>query len=429
MQYTNGKNAKLIKIHNRTLVLRIIQQHENISRKAIAGLAGLTQAAITNITQYLLNQGLIVEQEIESPKASSGRKPIGLVINKAKYKILSLYLGRFCLEGAIFDLAGNLLSKHVCQPGILTTDNDMLIKNLIAYIHELIASEHLDVQQILGIGIAAPGPINAEHGVLRGMSEERKARVGQRYLVPFDWSNVPLKAALQKEFGVRVFVDNNANVAALAESWFGQGIGVNNLVLYSIGMGIGAGVIIDGMLYRGEDDVVAEIGHITADLNGPQCICGNIGCLELYASFAQAVPEYRELTKDRLIAGGTGAEPVQTMLDQVEKLFQAAYAGDPVAMAVIKKRTKFLGIGAVSLANLFSPECIVIAPNDMGDVDLNLLIEDLQESVRARAFSVIADKVRIVQSQLKHNIHLYGGLALVLQDFFQTFPTHADEMS
>ena len=418
MRYTDGKNAKLIKIHNRALVLKIIQQKGNISRKNIAAITGLTQATITKITRNLLEQGLILEQHgRDETGSSSGRKPIGLIINRKKYKIISVAVGRQTLKCAVSDLAGNLICKQEQCKNILNSGRDGILQEIIVGIKDIIQREQLDLQHVLGIGISAPGPINAQDGILLGTKEKRRLSPNVHHLAPFDWRNIPLKKVVQNEFGVEVFADNDANISALAESWFGNGIGVDNFVLYSIGVGIGAGVIIDSMLYRGEDDVVAEIGHTTIDFDGPQCICGNFGCLELYADFSGMVVEYQNALN------APAGKHWKTFREGMEYLFNAAYRGDSVALELIEKKSKFLSIGAVSLANIFSPECLIVASNDLGEIDLRLITDKLQTSVKERAFSTIADKVTVIQSKLGNDIHLYGGVALVLQDFFQMLPT------
>ncbi|MDY0095837.1 MAG: ROK family transcriptional regulator [Candidatus Vecturithrix sp.] len=406
MQNANGKNAKLIKIHNRSLALRIIQQNSGISRKDIATLTGLTQATITKITRDLLEQGLIQETDNEDTSTSSGRKPIGLTINREKYKIIAVYAGRRTLKSALFDLAGNLLYQHECQVSMLNQDSRTIVQAVKECIQKILQGYPLTLSDVLGIGVSAPGPINAQKGILLGSGETGRTTSSA---APFDWRDVPIKQAIQEQFGIQVFADNDANVSALAESWFGYGVGVSNFVLYSIGVGIGAGVIIDGMLYRGEDDVVAEIGHITVDAHGAQCICGNFGCLELYGSFADLVCQYQKAAAD-------------TSLSSIESLFQAAGSGYASARSLIQQKAHYLGIGAVSLANIFSPEYVFVAPNDIDDVDLSMIVAELQESVKKRAFSVIANKVTVLPSKLGKDIHLYGGVALVLQDFFQMLP-------
>jgi glucokinase len=228
---------------------------------------------------------------------------------------------------------------------------------------------------------------------------------------PFDWRDVHLTQHIQGALGVKVFVDNDANISALGESWFGAGMGVPNFVLYSIGLGTGAGVIIDGMLYRGDADVVAEIGHVTIDRNGERCLCGNIGCLEMYAEFSQMLR--------RVPGGGAGPVPSgQELVERIRTVFRDAAAGDPAAREVLAEQGRILGIGAVTLANIFSPELIIVSGNDIGDLDLSPLIAEMQECVRQRAFSVASDTVRVVPSQLGRDITLYGGVSLVLQDFF-----------
>ena len=202
----------------------------------------------------------------------------------------------------------------------------------------------------------------------------------------------------------------------MGESWFGAGVGIDNFVLYSIGIGIGSGVIIDGMLYRGEDDVVSEIGHITIDYKGPKCICGNVGCLEIYAGFRRLVENYRATG----LAEGKSppAMDYASVVKEIETVFERAAKGERAAKRAVEEIGRFLGIGAVSLANIFSPECIIISGNDTGNADLGILVPMLQESVRQGAFSVIANKVKVFNSRLGQDARIYGGVALVLQDFF-----------
>ncbi|MBE3065565.1 MAG: ROK family protein, partial [Spirochaetes bacterium] len=199
-------------------------------------------------------------------------------------------------------------------------------------------------------------------------------------------------------------------------SWFGAGVGVSNLVVYMIGIGTGAGVIIDGMLYRGEDDVVSEIGHVTIDFKGPQCRCGNIGCLELYSNFHNIIDGYARRTGSAAAAARElGNEEASARINEI---FRRAGEGEEAAREVLCAHGQVLSVGAVTLANTFSPEMIIVSANDLGDLDLSILVAEIQDAVRRRAFSVIADKVKVVPSTLGKDVTLYGGIALVLQDFF-----------
>lgn len=409
----HGTNSKLIKIQNQSLVLNVIQQNDRISRKDIAALTGLTQATITNITNKLLNYGLVVEAGKDKNPNRTGRKAILLSINKERYNIISIYIGRHILQGAISDLSGTLIYTKELHAGIIYGSVKNFSDELVNFIHSLIDESHANEEDILGIGLSAPGPINAQNGVFLQMTNHKK---GHTSPAPFDWSNIPVKEIIQKEFNFKVFADNEANVLALAERWFGNGIGIDNFVLYSIGVGIGSGVIIDGMLYRGEDDVVSEIGHITIDYRGKECICGNIGCLEHYASLRTLVTKYYERT------GGEYEkelhDPNFNVIPHLEKIFRLALNGESLATELIRETGEFLGIGAVSLANIYSPELIILSGNDAGDIGLEVFLEQTQNAIKKRAFSVIADKVMVTTSKLGRFNHLYGGVALVLQDYF-----------
>ena len=412
-----GRNLKLVKIHNRALVLRIIQQNEMISRKEISRLTGLTPAAITMITNTLLGLDLILESGKDTRGGSSGRKQIFLSINRQKHKIIAINLGRSLVQGAVCDLAGNILHKSERYLRLIQ-DNELVVDKLeervVGMIRDLIRKFNIDAVSLLGISIAAPGPLNAERGIVRGSN---RLEDGKRSPAPFDWRDVHLKQAVQREFGVNVFVDNDANISALGESWFGGGVGVSNLVVFMVGTGTGAGVIIDGMLYRGEDDVVSEIGHVTIDFKGPVCRCGNIGCLELYSNFHNIIDAYARR------AGTRPSLPARKMTNEqasarIKEIFSAAGADDAVAREVLREHGQVLSVGAVTLANTFSPEMIIVSANELGDIDLSILLEEIRDAVRQRAFSVIADKIKIVGSTLGKDVTLYGGIALVLQDFF-----------
>jgi N-acetylglucosamine repressor len=401
-----GTNAKLVKVHNRALVLRIIQQREMISRKDIAALTGLSPAAITLITNSLLEQSLIVETGTGSVPGASGRKPIFLSINKERRKILTVSVGRGLTQGAVCDLSGRIITRTV-ENRSLISGNHLAVRDpgaeILSFLNKIMREEQVGVDQVLGVSIAAPGPLNAREGTRSGVDRSE----GGGDAAPFDWRDVHVRDYVEDALGVNVFVDNDANISALGESWFGAGLGVPNFVLYAVGLGTGAGVIIDGMLYRGDADVVAEIGHVTIDRNGERCPCGNIGCLELYAGFSRM-----------LRRAGRVPESPEALMEGIRGVFRAAEAGDEAARSALAEQGGILGIGAVTLANIFSPELIIVSGNDLGDLDLTPVIAEMQESVRRRAFSVAADSVQVVPSVLGRDITLYGGIALVLQDFF-----------
>ena len=414
MKQNLGRNSKLIKIHNRGLVLKKILQNCMISRKEIAEETGLTQAAITKIVNILMDQGLVVEKAIEVEYRSTGRQPIGLCLNTAFYRIASVEIGRSGITAALLDLSGNVLNRMIEDATASGLDYSTLPVKIPEMLSVLFAESRVTDNQILGIGISAPGPINK-----RADKKERAETGGlieKKHEPPFDWRDLPVIESIENKFSIPVFADNSGNISALAEGWFGQGKELLNFVQYTVGLGIGAGVILDGYLYRGDDDVVSEIGHVTVDLNGPVCICGNIGCFEGYANFKNILTDYYR--RAGIEARSWDTEPNETVVNEINAIWKMAVEGDETALESVRWLANYLGIGAVSITNIFSPECIILSSNDVGDLNLSIITDLIEGYIKKHAFAAVAERVSVIPSRLGRNINLLGAEALVLQELF-----------
>jgi glucokinase len=226
------------------------------------------------------------------------------------------------------------------------------------------------------------------------------------------WVDVPLGDIIHKRFKVDTFLVNDASAAALGEYRFGVGRGVKNLVLFTLGTGIGGGIIADGKLYLGAVGGAAEFGHMTIDANGPRCGCGNTGCLEMLASgtaiAGDAVRHINKGEKSSLL------DMVGGKLEDInaEVIGRVARNGDLLARDVIARAAYYLGIGMVNIVNIFNPEMIVIGGGmaELGD----MLIEPGRRMVAERAFSISARLVRIVIAQLGNEAGVYGAAAFTL---------------
>ena len=414
MNRNRGRNSKLIKIHNRALVLKKILQNCMISRKEIAEQSGLTQAAITKIVNALIEQGFVVEKSLEIENRSTGRQPIGLCMNNEFYRIASVEIGRSGIKTAIMNLSGEFLCRKVEDKTATGLDYSTLPVKIPEILNALFSENNLKKDQILGIGISAPGPINRSSD--KKNSADNSIETEKKHEAPFDWRDLPVVESVEKHFKIPVFADNSGNISALAEGWFGQGKDLLNFVQYTIGLGIGAGVILDGLLYRGDDDVVSEIGHITVDINGPICICGNVGCLETYANFKNILTDYYQRAglppRDWSIAAN------ETVVSEITSVWEKAVNGDKYALDSVNWLAKYLGVGAVSITNIFSPESIIISSNDVGELDLSIIAPLIEEYIQKHAFAAISDHVRVIPSLLGMNINLLGAEALVLQELF-----------
>jgi glucokinase len=247
-------------------------------------------------------------------------------------------------------------------------------------------------------------PIVAASIMVPGTVDTKNASVVQAPNLP-SLSNFPLKAVLEDRLGWPVVLENDANAAAVGEMWLGAARGCRDVVSVTLGTGVGGGVILDGELWRGAHGSAGEIGHTTVDpFSGLQCKCGNVGCLELFASATAIVRMTREnlarfpdsvLHRDELTA---------------EVVYDAGRAGDELALSVFKKFGTYLGIGLANLINIVDPEIIVIAGGAVNG--WSLFASYMQQEVDERAVRATAQQVKIAAAQCGDNAGLLGAARL-----------------
>lgn len=280
------------------------------------------------------------------------------------------------------------------HPTVAEEGVDSVINRLISSARQIITSYGITLPQLCGISLAAAGAVDSLRGIIT-LSPNLPG-----------WRDIPLGSIIEERLGIRAWLLNDANAAAMGEHQFGAGRGVDNLICLTIGTGIGGAIIIDGKLYTGVCGSAGEIGHMTIEVNGPRCECGNIGCLETLASGRAIARE----VKKRLSAGGRSSltEAVAGKTEDItaEVVARAAQNGDALANGVIKDVANYLGVGMVNLVNIFNPEVIIVGGGvaSMGD----LLLEPVRQVVRERAFPVSAAAVRIVTTELGNDAGLLG---------------------
>jgi len=276
-----------------------------------------------------------------------------------------------------------------------------VIDRILSAIDHILGLVNLDSSKLHSISLAAAGAIDLDKGLVT-LSPNLPG-----------WHNIPLRDIVKEKHGVDTFLINDASAAALGEHHFGAGRGVNNLVLLTLGTGIGGGIIINGKLYSGPRGSAGEIGHATIDVNGPRCSCGNVGCLEMLASGTAIAQE-----AIRRISQGERSS-LTKILDgkagniTAEAVGVAAKNGDSLALEVISKAATYLGVAMVNLVNIFNPEMIIIGGGmaQMGD----LLLDTARQVVKERAFPLSAQAVRIVTAQLGDNAGVLGAAVFARQ--------------
>src|SRR5688572_7885679 len=258
---------------------------------------------------------------------------------------------------------------------------DRIVRMIDTVITETMAQTGAKREDMIGIGVGSPGPLDRERGIVVTTPN-------------LGWTNFPLRDAIQERTRLPVRIDNDANCATLGEWWLGAARGASNVIGMTIGTGIGGGIILGGRLYHGSSDVAGEIGHATIDITGRRCKCGNYGCLEAYASGPSIADRAREALggdENATMIRMAGGDPARITAATV---YEAAKKGDDTALDVVRETSRFLGAGIANLLNIFNPEVVVIAGGvtQAGDT----LFAPLRREVKKRAFKPAVDACEIV---------------------------------
>ncbi|NPV53920.1 MAG: ROK family transcriptional regulator [Firmicutes bacterium] len=398
----SGSNMSDVRGVNRSIVFEAIRNLGPISRSEIAVMTKLTPTTITKIVNELLRERLIMESGKEG-NPGPGRNRILLRLNPKAAYVVGVGFDRTGITTAVTDLDAHVVSG----PEVRISAGREVVSplDLMASIRNAIHLSKVDRQKIIGIGVAAPGPLDVARGIIESPPNLK------------GWTGVKLREMVEDEFGVPMYLENDANACALAERWFGCATNVSNFVYIRTTSGIGGGVFIGGELYRGETGGAGEIGHITIDINGPRCECGNRGCVELYASTS--------LIMRRVINAIQGGQTtrIADFLDthsesgglSLEMIGKAAREGDEFAKQVISEVAGALGVAAVNAVNLFNPELVVFG-GELSDAWDDLLIRPIAEIVRDRGWGDSARIVRVVRGALGKEALIIGAATMAIRE-------------
>jgi glucokinase len=311
--------------------------------------------------------------------------------------VIAVDIGGTKIMGALFSGDGRMLAIKVL-PTLAQEGVEPAIERLCSMINEILSGNNISPSQLGAICVASAGAVDTVRGVVETASPHLPG-----------WTDVALADIVEKQTGVATYLINDANAAALGEQRYGVGKGIKNLVLLTLGTGIGGGIIIDGKLYLGTHTTAGELGHMTVAANGPGCGCGNIGCLEVFASGKAIADNARERVrngeKSSLVSSADGK------LDKItsEMVGKAAQSGDKLSQDVIAKAAYYLGVGLVNIVNAFDPEMVIIGGgmSALGD----MLIGPGRRMVEAQAFSKSARKTPVVIGQFGDKAGVYGAAA------------------
>jgi predicted NBD/HSP70 family sugar kinase len=374
-----------------TTILRLIWEAAPLSRADIARRLEVSRSTVSEIVEALLPTGLI--EEAGTGESRGGRRPIVLRFRDDAYTLLGVDVGASHVSVVAMNLRGTVRVWQTRPHGV--QDDPAGTRTLVQALCDACLSViDLQASPLIGIGVALPSPIDPRH-------PERVSR-----LALGRWNGVHGFDVLGERYRVPVLLDNDANLGALAEHWWGAARGLADFTYVKIATGIGAGHFIGGRIYRGAGGVAGEIGHVTIDEHGHPCVCGNRGCLTTYVGTQQLADRVRALLPE-YPRSALHASPISTAA-----IAAAAHAGDPLASRVVQEAAEHIGTVVAGMLNLMNPAVVVFGGS------LCQLREDLlrpiREAVVRRTFVSAVASSEIVMSALGERGVAIGAATLVL---------------
>jgi glucokinase-like ROK family protein len=373
---------------NRSAVLEIVRRQSPIARTTIASELQVSLPTVMRIVDGLVADGFVRAQG--GTEWSGGRRRPLLEFNAEGNLVLGVDMGGTKLYGAISDIGGHILGEAVMErDGASGEECYVLLTKLI---DGLMAGSGLRGRHVRGIGVGAPGITDHTQGVVK-------------WAFALSWKDFPLKSRLNKRYRLPITVDNDVNLAALGEQWFGAGQGVQNMILITIGAGIGAGIILDGTLYRGSRDASGEIGHMIPDREFLGKSYVDFGALESVASATGIARRARGMT----------SAPADVASDGV---FEAARRGEAWALELVAETVDYLTIAIANLSVSFDPELIVLGGAATPYASM------LADAISRRVQGTIPSLPRLEASNLGLRAAVMGAVVTVLHNTSNFYVVH-----
>lgn len=310
--------------------------------------------------------------------------------------VIGIDLGGTNLKAGIVSKDG-AIHQRFSVPTKASADPQTISNQIFNLIDDSRNSSILSKSDIIGIGLCSAGLIDKN-----GETVIFSPNLPQ-------WRNIPIKRLVMERFSLPCVLENDANAAAWGEKWMGAGKESNSLVMITLGTGIGGGIVIDNKLWRGANNVAAEIGHMIIQMDGPKCNCGNFGCIEVYASATAMVRRFKES-----LQRGTSSL-LQNSSEITAKLINdAAIQGDQASLKILQETGQYLGIALVNIMHILNPELIVLTGGVIGSGDL--LMNPIKEVIKQKAFEASSKNTEIVFSKLGSDAGIIGVAGCLLKE-------------
>lgn len=397
MSQTYGTNSRDLKYNNRLLILKLIALNQPISRVALADRTGLSKMTIGNIVNQLISEDLVTETTAPDRIPNHcGRKPVLLQLSPRSPVFGGILLKRGFCQTVLSDLGGNILfsSDFSFQNGI---SEDGLLGQILDSFSALRGRTN---RPIPAIGISSVGPVNSSSGTI---------------LNPpffFGLSNIPIVRIIEEATGLPTFLIHDANAGALAEKVYGNGKDVSNFLYLHIMNGIGAGLILNDSLYSGNTGQSGEIGHTSINFSGPKCVCGNSGCLELYANL-EAMQE-----KVEKLSAFFPDSPLANRRPTWNEIVDAGNAQDHLAVCALDEFCQYIAYALINSFNILDISCMFIGytSSRSGTIIESLLSKHISSHVLYASYQ----KIEIRKSKFGGDAPLVGATAFLADKIFRS---------
>ena len=308
-------------------------------------------------------------------------------------------IGGTSIKGAAVTTSGEVLDTF-SMPVVKGENQNITVNKLISLIESYLTTHNYNKENCLGIGFGIPGSIDSKNGNVDYSNNLR-------------WEHLQFVEMVKKRIDLPIRITNDANAAAYGESRFGAGRKYKNMLMVTLGTGVGGGIIIDGELYEGNMGKGAELGHMVVQLNGRQCTCGRKGCLEAYASATGLITSTKEMIEKHK---DSKMWAISRKLGKVNArvAFEAARAGDPYGEELVNNYVKYLGEGLNNYFNIFRPEAVVLSGGLANERDY--LVSRLKKYCEERDYGFPrTPKVDILVSELGYHSGIVGAAALMFK--------------
>lgn len=376
MDMERGK-PRVLRDINKSLVVNVLREQGPLSRAQVAKVTKLTRATVSEVATDLLDEGIIIEGGPASTPV--GRKGTLLQYHASHKYGISIDLGGTTISIGIFDMNGKLLNSETVET-FKTDDREYFLEQLIKYINDFMTNNKIDDSNLLGIGVASPGIVDYENGIVVEGSPN----------LP-DWEQLHVSDILYAAFKVPIIVENDVRAALVGEISMGKCADVKSAVLLSLGTGLGSAILLDGHIVRGAGDAAGEIGYMLFNRDHLAADWGNKGCFES-------------------IASGSGIEAKVKPNKTAEDIFMDAKDGEELAIDMVDEVIDYLSIGMLNLITVVNPEKIVLT----GGVSraLTAHMDTLNENIKQHTFT--RNRPKLVVSDLFEKAPLYGISILTL---------------